>query len=40
MAFFPAEALLRLYEVLGDIRELMGWMALASEGLVVKTPDS
>jgi putative ABC transport system permease protein len=35
MAFFPAEALLRLYEVLGDIRELMGWMALASEGLVV-----
>ncbi len=35
MAFFPAEALLRLYEVLGDIRELMGWMALATEGLVV-----
>ena len=35
MAFFPAEALLRLYEVLGNIRELMGWMALATEGLVV-----
>jgi putative ABC transport system permease protein len=35
MAFFPAEPLLRLYEVLGDIRELMSWMALATEGLVV-----
>lgn len=35
MAFFPAEALLRLYEVLGNIRELMGWMAVATEGLVV-----
>jgi len=35
MAFFPAEALVRLYEVLGDIRELMGWLALATQGLVV-----
>jgi putative ABC transport system permease protein len=35
MAFFPAEALVRLYEVLGDIRELMGWLALAAQGLVV-----
>jgi putative ABC transport system permease protein len=35
MAFFPAEALLRLYEVLGDIRELMSWLALATQGLVV-----
>jgi putative ABC transport system permease protein len=35
MAFFPAEALIRLYEVLGDIRELMGWHALATQGLVV-----
>jgi putative ABC transport system permease protein len=35
MAFFPAEALVRLYEVLGDIRELMSWLALAAQGLVV-----
>jgi putative ABC transport system permease protein len=35
MAFFPAEALVRLYEVLGDIRELMSWLALATQGLVV-----
>jgi putative ABC transport system permease protein len=35
MAFFPAEALTRLYEVLGDIRELMGWLAVATQGLVV-----
>jgi putative ABC transport system permease protein len=35
MAFFPAEALVRLYEVLGDIRELMSWVALAAQGLVV-----
>jgi putative ABC transport system permease protein len=34
MAFFPAEALVRLYEVLGDIRELMSWLALATQGLV------
>jgi putative ABC transport system permease protein len=25
----------RLYEVLGDIRELMSWLALATQGLVV-----
>jgi putative ABC transport system permease protein len=35
MAFFPAEALIRVYEVLGDIRELMSWLALATQGLVV-----
>jgi putative ABC transport system permease protein len=35
MAFFPAEALVRLYEVMGDVRELMSWLALATEGLVV-----
>jgi putative ABC transport system permease protein len=35
MAFFPAEVLVRLYEVLGDIRELMSWVALAAQGLVV-----
>jgi len=35
MAFFPAEALVRLYEVLGNIRELMSWLALATQGLVV-----
>jgi putative ABC transport system permease protein len=35
MAFFPAEALVRLYEVLGDIRELMSWLALATQGVVV-----
>jgi putative ABC transport system permease protein len=35
MAFFPAEALVRLYEVLGDIREIMSWLALATQGLVV-----
>jgi putative ABC transport system permease protein len=35
MAFFPAEALVRVYEVLGDIRELMSWLALATQGLVV-----
>jgi hypothetical protein len=35
MAFFPAEALVRLYEVLSDIRELMSWLALATQGVVV-----
>jgi putative ABC transport system permease protein len=35
MAFFPAEALVRLYEVLGDVRVLMNWLALATQGLVV-----
>jgi putative ABC transport system permease protein len=35
MAFFPAEALVRLYDVLGDVRTLMGWLALATQGLVV-----
>ena len=35
MSFFPAEALVRIYEVLGDIRELMSWLALATQGVVV-----
>jgi putative ABC transport system permease protein len=35
MAFFPAEALVRLYEVLGDVRTLMSALALATQGLVV-----
>jgi putative ABC transport system permease protein len=35
MAFFPAEALVRLYEVLGNIRELMSWVAIGAQGLVV-----
>ncbi len=35
MAFFPAEALTRLYAVMGDVRDLMSWFALAAQGLVV-----
>jgi putative ABC transport system permease protein len=35
MAFFPAEALVRLYDVLGDVRALMSTLALATQGLVV-----
>ena len=35
MAFFPAEVLLRLYEVLGDMRQVMNWLALAAQGLVM-----
>lgn len=35
MAFFPAEALVRLYEVLGEVSALMGWLALATQALVV-----
>jgi len=35
MAFFPAEALVRLYDVLGDVRTLMSALAWATQGLVV-----
>jgi putative ABC transport system permease protein len=35
MAFFPAEALVRLYDVLADVRTLMSALALATQGLVV-----
>ncbi len=35
MAFFPAEALTPLYAIMGDIRDLMSWFALATQGLVV-----
>jgi putative ABC transport system permease protein len=35
MAFFPAEALVRLYDVLGDVRTLMSTLAWATQGLVV-----
>jgi putative ABC transport system permease protein len=35
MAFFPAEVLVRLYDVLGDIRVLMSALAWATQALVV-----
>jgi putative ABC transport system permease protein len=35
MAFFPAEALLALYEVLGDMRRLMSLLALTTQGLLL-----
>jgi putative ABC transport system permease protein len=35
MAFFPAEALLQLYAVLGDIRQLMSLLALVTQALVL-----
>ena len=35
MAFFPAEALLQLYSVLGDIRQLMSLLALVTQALVL-----
>jgi putative ABC transport system permease protein len=35
MAFFPAEALLRLYDVLANVRVAMTWLALAAQALVV-----
>ena len=35
MAFFPAEALTPLYSIMGDIRDMMSWFALATQGLVV-----
>jgi len=35
MAFFPAEALLQLYAVLGDVRQLMSLLALVTQALVL-----
>lgn len=35
MAFFPAEALVQLYAVLGDIRQLMSLLALVTQALVL-----
>ncbi len=35
MAFFPAEALVQLYEVLGDIRQLVSLLAVVTQGLVL-----
>ncbi len=35
MAFFPAEALVPLYAVMGNIRDAMSWFALATQALVV-----
>ena len=35
MAFFPAEALTPLYAIMGDVRDLMSWFALATQALVI-----
>lgn len=35
MAFFPAEALIQLYAVLGDIRQLMSLLAIVTQALVL-----
>lgn len=35
MAFFPAEALIQLYSVLGDMRQLVGLLALVTQALVL-----
>lgn len=35
MAFFPAEALLQLYEILGDMRQLMSVLAVVTQALVL-----
>lgn len=35
MAFFPAESLLQLYDVLGDMRQLMSLLALVTQALVL-----
>ncbi len=35
MAFFPAEALVQLYAVLGDMRQLMSLLALVTQALVL-----
>jgi putative ABC transport system permease protein len=35
MAFFPAEALLQLYAVLGDMRQLMSLLAVVTQALVL-----
>jgi putative ABC transport system permease protein len=34
-AFFPAEVLVQLYELLGDIRVVMSWLAIATEVLLI-----
>lgn len=36
-AFFPAEVLISLYEILGDIRKIMSAMAAGAGGLVIAT---
>ena len=35
MAFFPAEALTRLYSVMGDLRQLMSLLAIVTQALVL-----
>lgn len=35
MAFFPAEALLQLYAILGDMRQLMSLLAIVTQALVL-----
>ena len=35
MAFFPAEALLQLYAVMGDVRQLMSLLAVVTQALVL-----
>lgn len=35
MAFFPAEALIQLYSVVGDVRQLMSVLAVITQGLVL-----
>ncbi len=35
MAFFPAEVLVKLYDIMSDVRTLMAWLAVATQGLVV-----
>jgi putative ABC transport system permease protein len=35
MAFFPAEALLQLYSILGDMRQLMSLLAVVTQALVL-----
>ena len=35
MAFFPAEALLQLYDILGDVRQLMSLLAVVTQALVL-----
>lgn len=35
MAFFPAEALVRLYSVMGDLRRLMSLLAIVTQALVL-----
>ena len=40
MAFFPAEVLVELYELLGDIRSVMSALAIATEVLLVASRSS